>query len=318
MHRQPTATSILLIILLHHSDTESFYTVPSCNNSSTSRHMHLAAQTSRQQSQHSCNLKADNDVVADDFNYIGSDLEQQQTIIQYTSLCSQNDDDDNDEAEKDRQVLSALFGSEQRRDAFFNDTYGRRAAYFPRSSLEEKDEFGVTIVQKSLEAPVVGIDLPSLYMTNEWTSLRKRGSRDMLNKSTMSYQQMSTYIEGGGSIIVPITPDDYLFPIKLRVERALGMREEVGTSMNIYHSGPDAVALNVHYDAYPVFVLQLVGRKVWMVQDDAFGETAASITRWKNLTMMEGDLLYIPQGVFHVATTAEGCDASTHATIGLT
>ena len=242
-------------------------------------------------------------------------MEQQQTIIQYTSLCTQNND--NDEAEKDRQVLSALFGSEQRRDAFFNDTYGRRVAYFPRSSLEEKDEFGVIIVQKSLEAPVLGIDLLSLYMTNQWTSLRKRGSRDMLNKSTMSYQQMSTYIEGGGSIIIPITPDDYLFPIKLQVERALGMREEVGTSMNIYHSGPDAVALNVHYDAYPVFVLQLVGRKDWTVQDDAFGETAASITRWKNLTMMEGDLLYIPQGVFHAATTAGGCDASTHATIGL-
>lgn len=139
----------------------------------------------------------------------------------------------------------------------------------------------------------------------------------MLDKTTMSYQQMSKYIEGGGSIIIPITSKDYLFPTKLQVERSLGMQEEVGTSMNIYHSGPDAVALNVHYDAYPVFVLQLVGRKDWMVQDDAFGQSVASITQWKNLTMMEGDLLYIPQGVFHAATTAEGCDTSTHATFGL-
>ena len=52
-------------------------------------------------------------------------------------------------------------------------------------------------------------------------------------------------------------------------------------------------------------------------QDNAFGQNVASVTRWKNVTMMEGDLLYIPKGVFHAATTAEGCDTSTHATIGL-
>ena len=320
MHRQrkPTA-SILLVFLFQHSNTRSFSILPSYNNSSTSLHQHATTNTNPQRS---IDRKADDDddvVVVTDFAYIGTDMEAQQTIIALT--CNSNDDnhavDDDDMAEKDGRVLSALFGSEHLRDTFFNDTYGRRVAYFPRSSVDTIDDYGVSTHQTSLEAPILGIDLPGLYMTNEWTSLRKRGSRDMLDKTTMSYEQMSDYIEGGGSIIIPITPDDYLFPMKLQVERALGMQEEVGTSMNIYHSGPDAVALNVHYDAYPVFVLQLVGRKDWMVQDDAFGQTVSSITRWKNLTMTEGDLLYIPQGVFHAATTAEGCDASTHATIGL-
>ena len=83
----------------------------------------------------------------------------------------------------------------------------------------------------------------------------------MLDKSQMSYDELSEYMAGGGSIIVPITPDDYLFPIKKQMERALGVKEETGTSMNIYHSGVSAVALNIHYDAYPVFVLQLEGQK---------------------------------------------------------
>lgn len=139
----------------------------------------------------------------------------------------------------------------------------------------------------------------------------------MLDKERMSYEEMTGYIQGGGSIIIPITPDDYLFPFKLQIERALGVKEKDGTTKNIYHSGPSAVALNIHYDAYPVFVLQLDGKKEWTIQDDAFGRHIDDITRWRNVTMTEGDLLYIPKGVFHAATTLEGYDTTTHATIGL-
>ncbi len=139
----------------------------------------------------------------------------------------------------------------------------------------------------------------------------------MLDKERMSYQQMTGYIQGGGSIIIPITPDDYLFPIKLQIERALGLKEENGTTMNIYHSGPSAVALNIHYDAYPVFVLQVEGNKEWIIQDNSFGRPIDDITRWRNVTMTKGDLLYIPKGVCHAATTAKGFNTTTHVTIGL-
>ena len=88
--------------------------------------------------------------------------------------------------------------------------------------------------------------------------------------------------------------------------------------MNVYHSGTRAVALNIHYDAYDVLVLQLQGEKEWMIQGDNFGEKLGDITKWENVTMMAGDLLYLPQGVFHAATTAEGFDTTTHVTIGLT
>jgi hypothetical protein len=287
----------LLLSLLYHWGSESFRLI------STSRAFQLPAVQRNEIYRH--HAAAD----VGDFNDIGADLRRQQLV---PDLCIRDEEGG---------ILSALFGSEENRDLFFIYTYGRRVAYFPRSlgcnSTEDQPGLGSKFGNKFICPPISGIDLPSLYLSNEWTSLRKRGSQDMLNKDQMSYQQMTGYIEGGGSIIIPITRDDYIFPIKLQVERALGVKEENGTTMNIYHSGPSAVALNIHYDAYPVFVLQLEGKKEWIIQDDAFGRRLDDITQWRNVTMTEGDLLYIPKGVFHAATTAEGYNTTTHATIGL-
>jgi hypothetical protein len=283
----------LLFSLLFHRGSESFSLI------SSSRAYQLPTGQRNEIYQHHAAA------VVGDFNDIGADLRRQQLL---PDICIRDEE---------RGVLSALFGSDEIRDLFFNHTYRRRVAYFPRSSGGNLTEEQQKVDTKFICPPISGIDLPRLYISNEWTSLRKRGSQDMLKKEQMSYQQMTGYIKGGGSIIIPITPDDYLFPIKLNIERALGLEEEHGTTMNIYHSGPSAVALNIHYDAYPVFVLQLEGKKEWMIQDNAFGCPMCDITQWRNVTMMQGDLLYIPKGVFHAATTAEGCNATTHATIGL-
>jgi hypothetical protein len=228
-------------------------------------------------------------------NEIGAELRKEQQKVAEICITDENDEGG---------ILASLFGSVETRDAFFQEIYGHSVAYFPHS-------------MRTLEPPISGLDLPALYESNEWTSLRKRGSHNILNKAEMSFNDLTDYIADGGSIVIPVTPDDYLFPTKLQIERALGVKEETGTTVNVYHSGPSAVALNIHYDAYPVFVLQLHGEKMWMIQNDSFGQKIGDVTDWKNVTMTEGDLLYIPKGVYHAATTAEGYSTTTHATIGL-
>ena len=98
---------------------------------------------------------------------------------------------------------------------------------------------------------------------------------------------------------------------KQEMERVLGQC----VSMNVYHSGPGAVALNKHYDSYDVFVLQLAGEKEWIIQADGEREQLSSITAWTNTTMIPGDVMYLPRGIFHAATG--GQKGSTHVTIGL-
>jgi hypothetical protein len=239
------------------------------------------------------------DKVLEEFVYsdIGPELRQQQTDMQ---LPSDYDTKEND-------ILASLFGSNEIRNDFFRNTFRHRVAYFPRRRNNQL---------LLLEPPMSGIDLPSLYHTNDWIALRKRGSRDMLDKEQTSYNDLTEYVSGGGSAIIPIIPGDYLYNTKVQIEHALGLEEEVGTSMNIYHSGPSAVALNIHYDAYPVLVLQLEGTKEWILQNNNFGQKIDDITDWRNVTLTPGDLLYVPKGVFHAAT-GDPEQGSTHATIGL-
>ncbi|KAL7427161.1 hypothetical protein ACHAXM_001460 [Skeletonema potamos] len=239
--------------------------------------------------------------VIEEFVYsdIGEELRQQQTEMQLPS----------DYDVKENDILASLFGSNERRNDFFCNVFRRRVACFPRLCTSNQH-------RKLLEPPMSGIDLPSLYDTNDWISLRKRGSRDMLDKEQTSYIDLTGYIAGGGSAIIPIIPGDYLYTAKVQIEHALGLEEDVGTSMNIYHSGPSAVALNIHYDAYPVLVLQLKGEKEWIIQNNNFGQKADDVTDWRNVTLTQGDLLYVPKGVFHAAT-GDPEQGSTHATIGL-
>jgi len=249
-------------------------------------------------------------VITQDVGFVGNDigtfLRDEQHDISYFTIQDKEHDD----------ILASLFGSTNTRDDFFKHTFGHKVAYFPRTQNNDT----TCNEQLHLEPPIKDIDLQSLYQTNEWTSLRKRGSQDMLDKTKMNYVELSEYISDGGSIVIPITPDDYLFEKKLQIERALGMKDEI-SSMNIYHSGPSAVALNIHYDSYAVLVLQVTGKKMWMIQNGDFSnddyKTNVSSKSWKNITMTEGNLLYIPKGVMHAATTSDGCDVSTHVTIGL-
>ncbi|CAB9506892.1 Cupin 4 family protein [Seminavis robusta] len=201
--------------------------------------------------------------------------------------------------EDDTGILVSLFGSVKAFQDFWNFDFGRRVVHLSSHASATSSNGSI------------GIDMAQLYDSNEYITLRKRGTQMALNKTAMSYLEFANdyIVAGGGSAVVPITPNDYLYPrLKEPLERALQQSPE-SLSINVYHSGNQAVALNRHYDAYDVLVWQTNGKKEWEVQIDASNT-------WKNITLQPGDLLYIPKGVYHAATTAQGCNISTHATIG--
>ena len=204
-------------------------------------------------------------------------------------------------------TLASLFGSDHKRASFFTHQYG---------ALRRTPEYVVHLTRDpimDIPAPVKGFDAKRLYDSNDYISLRIKGSRDLLDRKEMDYDKFQEYIQGGGSAIVPIIEGDYMFKWRQALEKVFDQE----LSVNVYHSGPKAEALNQHYDTYDVFVLQLEGEKTWTIQEDGKAEDLSSITSWKTITMREGDLLYVPKGIFHAAQTAEGCDVSTHVTIGL-
>ena len=112
------------------------------------------------------------------------------------------------------------------------------------------------------------------------------------------------------------------------------LHEHIGGSIqaNAYLSPPGEHALPPHYDTHDVFILQLFGAKNWRIWDN-FRELPLKSAKerfrgmpnhgWPSvedkqplidLTLVDGQTLYIPRGFMHVAIS--GKEPSLHLTIG--
>ena len=243
----------------------------------------------------------------------------------------------------DFDVLASLFGSPKARDDFFACDFGTNVVHVKReTSSNNIEDLNLPCIDKRDGSMVMKV----IFDTTNYVALRKRGSLEYLDKTSQGcYDYFCDYVQDGGSAVIPVAEENALMPFRGAIETSL--RQQMGqrnrqrqksihadgdddasdcsVGINIYHSGPNAVALTRHVDQYDVFVLHLDGKKEWEI--GVFGEghvidsrdpgAIEEVISWKNITLVPGDLLYIPQGIYHAATTAEGYDSTTHATVGL-
>lgn len=107
------------------------------------------------------------------------------------------------------------------------------------------------------------------------------------------------------------------------------LANEIGVRLqaNIYISPPNSQGFNVHVDEHDVFVLQLFGKKNWQLYEGlveyptkSFIQTLKEFSeedhkKIADIEMTPGDLLYIPHGMYHDASTTN--EASIHITLGV-
>jgi len=235
-------------------------------------------------------------------------------------------------------ILASLFGSHQDRDEFFRKDFGKNVVHVRRETSAN------TILDLNL--PCIDMDgrmdMKVLFDSTNYVALRKRGSLNYLDKNQTNYAEFCGYIRDGGSAVIPVAEENALMPFRAAIEESINhnplrrqQQQQLDNSdeiipdctigINVYHSGPSAVALNRHFDQYDVIVLHLDGQKDWEIgffEDDHVVDTTDAgalqqVQTWKNQTLAPGDLLYIPKGIYHAATTAEGYESTTHATIGI-
>lgn len=93
---------------------------------------------------------------------------------------------------------------------------------------------------------------------------------------------------------------------------------------HVYLTPPQSKGFSAHYDPHDVFVLQLIGSKKWRIGDKVVQSPlrdqipdgkSFEISNDLEIAMQPGDLLYIPGGWLHEATS--GSDISCHLTFGL-
>lgn len=94
---------------------------------------------------------------------------------------------------------------------------------------------------------------------------------------------------------------------------------------NAYHTPASSQGFGVHHDTHDVFVVQVAGRKRWLVYAPVL-ELPLKTQKWSprlgdpgapvaDLTLHAGDTLYLPRGWPHEAATSDA--ESLHLTIGL-
>jgi ribosomal protein L16 Arg81 hydroxylase len=133
-----------------------------------------------------------------------------------------------------------------------------------------------------------------------------------------------------GSTLVLNSMNERLEPLK-RLEHVLHSELNAGFEMNVYLTpGGQAQGFKPHYDTHDVFVLQVHGTKKWQLYGcpfpmplpmpaQEFHSLGPSLNvpaqAEREIEMQPGDLLYLPRGTVHAATS--NATATAHLTIGM-
>lgn len=107
--------------------------------------------------------------------------------------------------------------------------------------------------------------------------------------------------------------------------RLLGSELGFRFQTNIYLTPPDGKGFSPHHDSHDVFVLQLMGAKEWRInrkqtamprlQDVVDVSKIRMGRRPRKIKIQAGDLVYLPRGFVHDATSER--EASMHITLGV-
>jgi ribosomal protein L16 Arg81 hydroxylase len=144
------------------------------------------------------------------------------------------------------------------------------------------------------------------------------------NHSAGGLEALYQEYRGGTTIILPFLHERW--PPLRRLCQSLAAEMSAAAQVNVYITPPEAQGFAAHYDSHDVFVLQTAGSKHWQVFAAPMSlplaeahydrERAADPgPALHDLTLQAGDLIYIPRGYVHCATSMESL--SVHLTVGV-
>jgi ribosomal protein L16 Arg81 hydroxylase len=137
-----------------------------------------------------------------------------------------------------------------------------------------------------------------------------------------SIAELRQVYEHGKSVVIMAM--QHRWPAIAQLCRGLEAVFHCPVHANLYLTPPGSQGFAAHFDTHEVFILQLEGVKHWGLYGDAerlpLAGDAAPLTRRpgkpvQEVTLKAGDLLYIPRGHVHEASTAK--ESSLHLTVGV-
>ncbi|WP_409485108.1 cupin domain-containing protein [Arsenicicoccus dermatophilus] len=230
----------------------------------------------------------------------------------------------------DRPALSRLVGDAP---AFAREVWGRRP--FLRTHVESGEDFADVFGPDTVDELVArrGLRAPFLRLAKDGSPLS---------------DTLFTTAGGVGASVADQVSDDLLheefangativaqglhrtWPPLLHLAQQLAVDLGHPVQVNAYVTPPQSQGFADHYDVHDVFVLQTSGRKRWVLHEPVLEaplqhhpwaarrgavEDMARRDPTLDVTLEPGDVLYLPRGTVHAASTFG--EISSHVTIGV-
>ncbi|HSE19185.1 MAG TPA: cupin domain-containing protein [Pyrinomonadaceae bacterium] len=137
----------------------------------------------------------------------------------------------------------------------------------------------------------------------------------------LRYEKLTQELSSGATLVLDAV-DELYGPLRALAE-ALELFFHERIQINAYASWRTSRGFDLHWDDHDVFILQVTGRKQWMVHGMTLAHPLAGDPKepkptepplWDHV-LEAGDLLYIPRGFWHVAYPLN--EPTLHLTVGV-
>ena len=172
------------------------------------------------------------------------------------------------------------------------------------------------------------LDFPRVRLTRDGKRLQPasyinhshpRGKRTAVPR--LRYEKLTQELNSGATLVLDAV-DELYEPLRA-VAEALELFFHERVQINAYASWRTSRGFDLHWDDHDVFILQVTGRKQWMIHGMTRAYPLAGDPKepkptepplWDHI-LEAGDLLYIPRGFWHVAYPLN--EPTLHLTVGV-
>lgn len=207
-------------------------------------------------------------------------------------------------------ALRELLGSDIDTDRFF------RLYWEQRPLLIEKPSWPQNLLNISTIEHLIAFRHPGKTVSMVKTVFECSSNRAKFESqsSTNPNAIVQAWYDGATVIISQIHHHDAQVALYVQ-ELTSTFQHEIGA--NLYFTPPNSQGFQAHVDDHDVFVLQLEGRKEWIIHSSnhATDSNSEKESFPIDLTLQRGQALYIPSGYPHSARSLD--EPSIHLTIGL-
>jgi ribosomal protein L16 Arg81 hydroxylase len=219
--------------------------------------------------------------------------------------------------------FESLFAPSLSAEDFFENYFERAALHVPGDPPSRFDGL-VTLADVDTYLATCDLTYPLLRMARAGSPV---AAGEYAKGEAVDSAKVHALFGQGATIVIDAL--DKQFAALAALCRSGRQRTGYGFHANVYVTPPGAQGFEVHHDTHDVFILQILGSKIWSIGEPAIALPLPSQEfqpgmlesaphggpAGREVTLARGDVLYLPRGFLHSARSAD--ELCMHVTLGM-